>query len=253
MENNNKIQQIDSSIDKIQQIDSSIDKIQQIDPLIDKIINDNLIESDYFINIPDILKISNKIQNTDDNFYNQFKPIDSILIKPLIKYSYIVMKQFGYKSDIIGFLALFSFCIALFYSYNCKDIITWIFLFCSLLISFFDKLYLNKLSAKLRQKEFLIVLIKITIHIIMSIILKIFILNNNNNKLIKNYILLLIFMLILIIILIHHTDKILLKENIKSKKIQWIKQINSTILFISIIYIIYLSYGNKFNILNLIN
>ena len=230
--------------------------IQSIDPMIDKIINDNSIEPDFSNNIPDLFEIRNKIPNTNNNFYNQFKPIDSILIKPLIKCSYIIMKQFGYKSDIIGFLALFSFCIALFYSYNCKDLLTWIFLFCSLLVSFVDKLYLNNLSSKIRQKEFLVVLIKITILILMSIILKIFILNNNNYKIVKNYILLLIFMLLLIIIITHHTEKLLLKENIKSKKIQWIKRINTLILLISIIYIIFISQNdiiNKSSLFNIFN
>jgi len=227
---------------------SNNNKIQSIDPIIDKIMNqksDHDTESDYNKHIPELYEIIGQKPASTIDFYNQFKPLDQILIKPLVNNSYQIMKHLGFKSKIVGFLTLYSFCIGSYFAYDNKDNLSWIFIFFSFFISFFDKLYLNKLDKKTKSKEMLSTLIKLTVHILLSIILKLYILNNNDCKIIKNNIYLLIFIILIIIILTHHTEKIFNKNNIKSKKLLFIKKINISIFLIFIIYIMYLSYNDS--------
>lgn len=232
---------------------SNNNKILSIDPLIDKIMNQNSdTESDYKNNIPELYQINGQKINTESkyNFYNQFKPFDKIIIRPLVDSSFLIMKHLGFKSKIIGFLTLFSYSVGGVFSYNSKDNLAWAFMYLGFLISFFDKLYINNVDNKYRLNEMLIILIKLTIYVILSIIFRSYILTDNNCKNINNNIYMLILILIVNTVLSHHTEKIYLKNNIKSRKLLMIKKINIIILLIFTTYIIYQSLDESNNNLN---
>ena len=210
----------------------SNNRLQSIDPIINKIINQSY-NSDY--------KHKPKSNTKTNKFYDQFKPLDQILIKPIIDNSYIIMRELGYKSQIVGFISLLSFCIGLYFVYNRKNNLTWIFIFMSFFVSFFDKLYSDELDNKTKSREMLIIIIKLTIYVLLNMILNLYIFNKSDCKIIKNYIYLLVIILIIIKILIHHTEKIFIKEKIKSRKFLFLKRINNFIILICIIFIFYLS------------
>jgi glucose uptake protein GlcU len=196
-----------------------------IDPLITKVI-----ESNYNRCIPDVEDITQQIPNIDKNFYNQFKPFDQILIKPLVNISYIIMKQLGYKNPIIGFLAMVICIIGSFFLYKKNENLTWLFIFFCFFISSFDKLYDNKINNRLKYKEMLLVLVKSTTYLLLYMILKLYIPTNINS----NHIWLSIFMITIIIVLNHHTEKIFKQNNILLNKILFVKIINFLLLFIII-------------------
>ena len=194
------------------------------------------------LNNNSIEKPTKKIINNNDNFYNQFKPIDEILLKPLVKCSHIIMKNFYYKSEIIGFMTLLCFLIATYFSYNKKDNLTYIFIFFAFFISFFDNLYDNKLNEKQKDKEMLIVLIKLTLHIIVNMIIKLYAFKDYSCSVIKKNLYMLVFFLIIVLMLSHHTEKIFKKKKIVSKKLSYITKINVFLLFITCFFIFLFSF-----------
>ena len=230
---------------------SNNNKIQSIDPLVDKIMDKTAGSSynKYIQNISEYTSTkSNK--NTMTDFYNQFKPLDKILFKPAADNSYNIMRHLGYRSRIVGFIALVSVISGLYFIYDRKDNMSFLFLFFCFFISFFDKLYMNKLNNKAKNREMLSVLIKLTIHILLSLVLKLYIFNSNNCNLILNNMYLLIFMLVITIILTHHTEKIFKRKGIKSRKLLFVKRINIMMLLITSIYVINLIYKDAIDTSN---
>jgi hypothetical protein len=193
------------------------------------------------INKNDPIEIVDK--NISNNFYNQFKPIDEILVKPLVKFSYVLMKRLYFKSDIIGFITLFCFTLASYFSYQNKDNLTYVFVFFAFFISFFDNLYDNNLNEKQQNKEMLLVLIKLTLHTIINMMIKLYVSKDNSCNAIKRNLYMLLFFLIIIIMLIHHTEKIYKKRKIVSKKLSYIKKINIFLFIITCLSIFLFSYN----------
>jgi len=175
------------------------------------------------------------------SFYSQFRPVDNI-IRLIVEKSHLIMKHLNYKSDVIGFIALISFITGIYFMYNKKTNLTHLFIFFSFCISYFDKLYSTKLNDKQKSKEMLIVLIKLTANIIINMILQFYTNRNSSCNIINNSLYMLFFYLLFIIMLCYHTEKFLYTKKIKSKKILYIKKLNTVLLFITTGVLIHFSY-----------
>lgn len=176
-------------------------------------------------------------------FYDQFRPIDQIIVKPLVESSHILMRRLYYKSEIIGFVALVCFIISIYFLSIKKENLSSLFIFFACFISFFDTLHNGKLNNKQKHKEMLIVLIKLTVFIIINMIIKLYMFSDYPCKIIKRNLYMLILILVLILMLIHHTEQIYKKNKIVSKKLLYIKRINILIFVFTCIFIILFSYN----------
>jgi hypothetical protein len=164
--------------------------------------------------------ILNDLKNSKNNFFKIFKPLDRILINPLIQILQPVFRHFNYKSDDVGFISLLAYIITLYWAYHQKEILMWIFLFFGSYCSFLDKIYYYKKCKNQYKKscEMIKILIRIVSYIVMFIFMKssyIF-----NVRKISDYVYLLIFMSIILIITEHHTSVIVYKLNAKHPKVK---------------------------------
>ncbi len=182
-----------------------------------------------------IIQIDKVVQTAKPkvDFYHQFKPFDTI-IKRLVR----TLKPSTYKSDKIGFFTLVSYALAVYFIYQQKEFLTWIFVFIGSFITFFDCLDQNtNLSPKQKYKEMIHVIIKLFSHLIFFILLKTSLLTNNQTR--SNTIYMLISMLLIIIILNHHTETKLSEIKIRSRKLGFVRDMCVLMLLVLAGFVVY--------------
>lgn len=171
--------------------------------------NDNEQFQDYPTDIINVGRLAvDEFENFDGcNFFNSFKPFDTLIINPVIDKLYPIIHFFGYKSKIVGIISIISFIIALIYIFNNKRFLGWIFLFFSIYTRLIDKIFAAKCSGNnYLPKDFITMLTGLAIFIIIFIILESSSIMNDNRY---NYSYIILFMLIITIITEYHIENIL--------------------------------------------
>jgi hypothetical protein len=169
-------------------------------------------------------------ESTKDHF-KHIKPLDSILINPIIIILKPIFRFFNYKSYDTGLISLSSYAIALFCIYYNKKNMIWFYLFIGAMCQYIDKLVYNnkKVTIKTINKHSLLylneqlnILIKISGFIVIYIFLSFADISNYEiNKQGKQSVYLLLFLSIILLLLVYHTKKNYdhcVKESINKQK-----------------------------------
>lgn len=160
-------------------------------------------------------------------FFKSFKPFDTLVINPVINKLHPIIHFIGYKSNVVGIISIISFIIVLIYIYNNKRFLGWIFLFFSVYTRLIDKFFAAKcLGNSYISEDFISMLLKLTIFIIVFIIIESSSLINNNKY---NYCYIILFMLIIAIITEYHVENII-KNNINDKEASILLKIRITLI-----------------------
>jgi hypothetical protein len=178
-----------------------------------------------------------KIFNTMENyFYHQFAPFDDIICKIFINIFKPISNFVGIKSEIVGAITIMMYICAIYYAFNLRENVMWIFIFLALFVSSLDELYTYKIN-KINKKKNKIFdpdnlkyinhdkkivdkvndkMMKICIQLSITIMLFMLLKSSELNKS-PEFMFICIFMLIAVIILQFHTLQILKLNKNKCK------------------------------------
>jgi hypothetical protein len=88
------------------------------------------------------------------NFFNNMKPLNDLLIYPVINAIKPIFKFFGYKSMEVALLSSTAFLFGLYYAYNKKKNIVWLFIFFGVVAKCLDTILYNKHKSKDAYKNY---------------------------------------------------------------------------------------------------
>jgi hypothetical protein len=155
-----------------------------------------------------LLMINRLIDNMNldkSNIFKHLKPLDELFINKIIDHLTPLIKFLGYNSVEIGFISIIGFIFILYNTYKRKDNIVWIFLFIIIVINSFDNIFKSNNNKSKQLEEYINILIKISVSILIYILIKYidfsdFTIKNDTNDLF------LIFQIIILIIINHNIN-----------------------------------------------